>query len=103
MTTLPFLEPKETAKKTSATVRNETVHVGLYGSSASPESERRHTAAYTDFDSLPDLETLAREQGSPLTANFDDLLGDFWPEGESVDDFLAARMRWRRQGRNTDS
>jgi hypothetical protein len=102
MTTQPFLKPKETAKETSATVRNETVHMGLYGSSASRESERRHIAASMDFDSIPDIEALARQQGVSSNVKFEDLLGDFWPEDQSVEDFLAARERWRREGRNSD-
>jgi hypothetical protein len=102
MTTTPFLKPKETAKETGATVRNKTVHMGLYDSSASPESERRHTAVSMDFDSMPDIEALAREQGVSSNAKFEDLLGDFWPEGQGVEDFLAARERWRREGRNSD-
>jgi len=27
----------------------------------------------------------------------DELIGDFWPEEESVDDFLAAVESWRRE------
>lgn len=63
----------------------------------------RQSSSSTSFDARPDLEQLAREQGAPLTANFDNLLGDFWPDEESVDDFLAARTRWRREGRKPGS
>jgi hypothetical protein len=98
MTTTQFLEPKETG----ATVRNETVHLGLFGSSASRDSERRYIAAAMDFDSLPDIEALAREQGVSSNVKFENLLGDFWPEDERVEDFLEARERWRREGRNSD-
>jgi hypothetical protein len=62
-----------------------------------------HDSTSTPFDARPELEQLAREQGAPLNANFDDLLGDFWPDDESVDDFLAARERWRREGRDSSS
>lgn len=99
MTTTKFLEPKETAKETGAT-RNETVHMGLYDAFASPESERRHARATWSFDEVPDVEALAREQGIPSDAKFKDLLGDFWPEDQSVEDFFEARERWRREGRN---
>jgi hypothetical protein len=95
------LKPEETAKQTSAT-RNETVHMGLYDAFASPESERRHIVPSMDFDSLPDIEALARQQGVSSNAKFEDLLGDFWPEDESVEDFLEARRRWRREGRSSD-
>jgi hypothetical protein len=101
MTPTRFLEPKKTAKQTDAT-RNETVHMGLYDAYASPESERRHTTASMDFDSLPDIEALARQQGVSSDTKFEDLLGDFWPEDESVEDFLEARRRWRREGRNSN-
>ena len=102
MTPTQFLEPKETAKETGATVRNETVHMGLYDAFASPESERRYTPASINFDSLPDIEVLARVQGVSSNTKFEDLLGDFWPEDQSVEDFLEARRRWRREGRNSD-
>ncbi len=102
MTTTRFLEPKETAKETGADVSSETVHMGLYGASASPESERRRITTSMDFYSLPDVEALARKQGVPSNTKFEDLLGDFWPEDQSVEDFLEARRRWRREGRSAD-
>jgi hypothetical protein len=98
-----FLEPKETAKETGADKSSETVYMGLNESSASPESERRYAVPAMDFDSLPDIEALARKQGVSSNTRFEDLLGDFWPEDESVEDFLAARERWRREGRNSDA
>lgn len=98
MTTTPFLKPKET----SARLSSEAAHLGLYDASASPESEHNHTVASTDFDSLSDIEALARKQGVSSNVKFEDLLGDFWPEDQSVEDFLAARERWRREGRNSD-
>ena len=94
------LKPEETAKQTSAT-RNETVHMGLYDAFGSPESERRHITPSMDFYSLPDVEALARMQGVPSNTKFEDLLGDFWPADESVEDFLEARRRWRREERNS--
>jgi hypothetical protein len=50
------------------------------------------------FNTVPSLEVLARVQGVSPVERFSDLLGDFWPEDESVDDFLKARERWRREG-----
>ena len=44
------------------------------------------------------LHELAAEQGVRPVERFEDLLGDFWPEDESVDDFLDAVRRWRREG-----
>ena len=45
-----------------------------------------------------DLQTLAARQGVQPVANFDDLLGDFWPEDETADEFIAAVRQWRREG-----
>ena len=64
-------------------------------------SPAREESLYA-FDVKPDLEELAHAQGVAPVTNFDDLLGDFWPEDESVDDFLEARERWRREGQDSD-
>ncbi len=53
------------------------------------------TAVDGFFGSRTDLEQLAREQGVNAVSNFDDLLGDFWPEDETADEFIAAVRRWR--------
>jgi hypothetical protein len=42
-----------------------------------------------------DLLVLAEAQGIKPVARFEDLLGDFWPEEETGDQFLA----WLREGR----
>jgi hypothetical protein len=49
------------------------------------------------FASRHDPETLAQEQGVSLMTDFDELLGDFWPEDESAEDFIAAMREWRRE------
>jgi hypothetical protein len=54
-------------------------------------------------DGLParspeELLALARAQGVKPVTRFEDLLGDFWPEDENVDDFIAARRRWQWEG-----
>jgi hypothetical protein len=41
---------------------------------------------------------LAEEQGVKPVEKFEDLLGDFWPEDESIDDFLETLYQWRREG-----
>jgi len=43
-----------------------------------------------------DLQTLASVQGVVAVANPDVLRGDFWPEDESIDDFLNALRTSRR-------
>jgi hypothetical protein len=45
----------------------------------------------------PDVMDLAREQGVLPLSSFDDLLGDFWPEDESVDDFIDEIRALRRR------
>src|SRR5204862_165493 len=46
-----------------------------------------------------ELEELARRQGAPVLARFEDLLGDFWPDEESADEFLASLREWREDPR----
>lgn len=56
---------------------------------------REDTPIFTD---TTDLAVLAAEQGVMPVTEFDVLLGDFWPEEESVDEFIAAVHEWRREG-----
>jgi len=42
-----------------------------------------------------DLATLATAQGVTPIERPEDLLGDFWPEDEQVEDFLAAIEAWQ--------
>jgi len=49
-----------------------------------------------DFYSTPDVETLARHQGvGPLDFENARRLGMFWPEDESIDEFIATVRSWR--------
>jgi predicted RNase H-like HicB family nuclease len=41
-------------------------------------------------------ESLAKEQGVSA-ADFESLLGDFWPEDEDPEDFTEALARWREE------
>jgi len=43
----------------------------------------------------PTVEELISEQGVVFPRDPRDLLGDFWPEEESIDDFLVALREWR--------
>jgi hypothetical protein len=45
-----------------------------------------------------DLPTIAAEQGVQPVTSLDDLVGDFWPDDESVDEFIATVREWRREG-----
>ncbi len=47
------------------------------------------------FDETTTPDTLAEEQGVS-GSNFDDLLGDFWPEEEEPEEFASALRGWRR-------
>jgi hypothetical protein len=49
------------------------------------------------FEATHDLESLAEQQGVEPVAGMGKLIADFWPEEESVDDFLAAVQSWRRE------
>jgi hypothetical protein len=49
------------------------------------------------FDASPDLDALAVAQGAQPIENIDDLVANFWPEGESVEDFIAAAMEGRHE------
>lgn len=50
------------------------------------------------FDEPQSLEELAQQQGVKPVTNLDDLVADFWPKDESVDDFISAVRQWRREG-----
>ena len=43
----------------------------------------------------PTIDELMAEQGVVFPRDPGDLLGDFWPEEESIDDFLNAMREWR--------
>jgi hypothetical protein len=43
----------------------------------------------------PTINELIVEQGVLFPRDPQELLGDFWPEEESIDDFLAALREWR--------
>ncbi len=43
----------------------------------------------------PSIEELKQAQGAIPTSDPRELLGDFWPEDENIDDFLAAQREWR--------
>lgn len=49
------------------------------------------------FEEKSEIEQLAAEQGVSAVTDFNALLGDFWPEDESADDFIAQVRAWRRE------
>lgn len=55
------------------------------------------------FESLPrrstaDLQSLAEAQGVKPVERFEDLLGEFWPEDETCDEFIAWLREQRQDG-----
>lgn len=49
-------------------------------------------------ETATDLDLLVTSHGIKPVTRFEKLLGDFWPEDESADDFIAAVREWRREG-----
>jgi len=47
------------------------------------------------FEADPSLDELVAQQGKGPVNDLSLLCGDFWPEDESIDDFLAALHEWR--------
>lgn len=43
------------------------------------------------------VEELAKIQGVKPIKTLDDLWGDFWPEDESIDDFIETVRQWRQE------
>ena len=54
-------------------------------------------AGAASFDASVDLDALAAQQGVPSATEFERLLGDFWPEEESADSFIASVRAWRNE------
>lgn len=50
-----------------------------------------------DFWTGMTIDELAKIQGVTPLKRLDDLWGDFWPEDESVDDFIDTIRLWRRE------
>ena len=75
---------------------------------SSAERLPTHSAPPDPWAGLPrrrpeELDALATEQGAPLAVRFEDLLGDFWPDDESCDEFITALRAWRREGGSSDT
>jgi hypothetical protein len=50
--------------------------------------------AYT-YEGHPTVDELVAAQATVFPRDPRELLGDFWPEEESIDDFLSAMREWR--------
>jgi hypothetical protein len=64
---------------------------------AEPE-ERPATVPYAP-SGHPSLEQLMAEQGTGPITDVSELHGDFWPEEESIEEFLETLYEWRGRKR----
>jgi len=48
-----------------------------------------------NFDADPSLDEIIAQQGKGPITDLSMLHGDFWPEEESIEEFLAALHEWR--------
>ena len=48
-----------------------------------------------NFNADPSLDEIIAQQGKGPTGDLSELRGDFWPEEEAIEDFLAALHEWR--------
>ena len=48
-----------------------------------------------NFDASPTLDELIAQQGKGPVSDLSEIRGDFWPDDEPIEDFLAALHDWR--------
>ena len=60
-----------------------------------PTSRDRAHRSWSSFNGHPSVEELMAEQGTGPITDVSVLHGDFWPEEESIEDFLEALHEWR--------
>ena len=53
-----------------------------------------------DFYAYPTVDELIAQQGKEPIRDPRILLGDFWPEDEPIEEFLAALRQWRRHDKS---
>jgi len=59
------------------------------------EPENRPASVSYAASGHPSIEELMAEQGTAPITDVSELHGDFWPEEESVEDFVATIREWR--------
>jgi hypothetical protein len=64
-----------------------------------PSRQKSITEQYA-CEGHPSIEELVAEQSTVFPSDPRDLLGDFWPEDESIDDFLKTLHELRGHGRS---
>jgi hypothetical protein len=55
-----------------------------------------------NFDADPSLDEIIAQQGKGPITDLSVLHGDFWPEEESIEEFLAALHEWRGHTKRVD-
>ena len=66
----------------------------LYSKCGEPQMDRSNDPRQ-NFDADPSLDEIIAQQGKGPITGFSVLHGDFWPEEESIEDFLVALHEWR--------
>jgi hypothetical protein len=68
--------------------------------SLTPPAEATTEPAWNGLPRRPpeELDVLTASQGVPLDLPVEELIGDFWPQDETADEFIAAVREWRRDG-----
>jgi len=84
-------KPKNDRKKLDSANGRQTRSSSVPSSSQIPKG--------ADFWRSRSIEELAREQGVEVVHDPNELTGHFWPQGESIDDFLVWLRKVRREGR----
>jgi hypothetical protein len=61
------------------------------------KNQARHQSVADKYarEGHPTIEELVAEQGTVFPSDPRELLGDFWPEDESIEDFLTTLHEWR--------
>jgi hypothetical protein len=67
------------------------------------EMNRQHRDAEDAAAGHPSLDQLMAEQGTGPITDVSVLHGDFWPEEESIEDFLDVLRDWRSHARTDPS
>ncbi len=60
-----------------------------------PKAISRKPEDFPRYTPEKDAATIAAEQGVQPVEDPETLMGDFWPEEEDIEEFLAAVERWR--------
>jgi len=59
-----------------------------------PNDPRSNDPRY-NFYANPTIDELIAQQGKGPITDVSELLGDFWPDDEPIEDFIAALHEWR--------